>query len=113
LDEARKKRETDDIAIVRVEELYPFHEKDIRAAVGRYGKATEVFWTQEEPANRGAWSFMQPRLREMFPDQIVEYRGRDASASPATGSTKMHKLEEQELVENALTLQHAKTPAKA
>ena len=108
LDEARRARELDDVAIVRVEQLYPFPSHEVAAAVGRYGKASEIVWAQEEPQNRGGWSFVQPRLRELFQDRVIDYAGRDASASPATGSPKMHAAEEQELVDAALT-----TAAKA
>jgi 2-oxoglutarate dehydrogenase E1 component len=92
------------VAIVRVEQLYPFPEHEIRSTIDRYTKAAEIFWTQEEPRNRGAWSFVEPRLREMFADRLIDYRGRAASASPAAGSLKMHTLEEQELAEDALEL---------
>jgi 2-oxoglutarate dehydrogenase E1 component len=103
LEAARKEKGRHDVALVRVEQLYPFPETQIRRIVERYRKAGEIFWAQEEPQNRGAWSFIHPRLREMFPDRLVEYRGREASASPATGSQKMHALEESEFVEDALT----------
>jgi 2-oxoglutarate dehydrogenase E1 component len=106
LDQARRKEENQSVAVVRVEQLYPFPEHEIRAAVGQYAKASEIVWTQEEPANRGAWQFVQPRLRELFPDRLVQYCGRDASASPASGSAKMHVLEEQEFVAAALDVDH-------
>ena len=96
------------VALVRVEQLYPYPDVQIRKAVERYRKAGEIFWTQEEPQNRGAWSFIHPRLREMFPDRLVEYRGREASASPATGSPKMHAIEEAEFVEDALAPTNSK-----
>ena len=102
LDAARKEQERTDVAIVRVEQLYPWPEHEITAAVKRYRKAGEVVWCQEEPANRGAWTFAQPRLRELFPDQLVSYAGRPAAASPATGSPKMHAIEEQDLLAAAL-----------
>ncbi len=102
LDAARKEQERDDVAIVRVEQLYPFPEHELKDAVERYGKAGEVVWVQEEPQNRGAWSFVQPRLRELFADRLVGYVGRDASASPAAGSKKMHEVEEEELIADAL-----------
>jgi 2-oxoglutarate dehydrogenase E1 component len=104
LDAARRDKGRQDVAIVRVEQLYPFPEHEIRAVIERYHKAAEIFWTQEESRNRGAWTFMQPRLREMFPDRLIDYRGRDDSASPATGSLKVHAQEEQKLVEEALEL---------
>ena len=62
----------------------------------------EVLWVQEEPRNRGAWTFMSDKLMEMLPDKVVHYVGRDESASPATGSFKLHQIEEQELVTQAL-----------
>ena len=102
LDAARKEKGRDDIAIARVEQFYPFPEHELRAIVDRYHKAAEIVWVQEEVRNRGAWSFMQPRLREMFPDRLIDYRGRPEAASPATGSYKGHLLEEQKLIAEAL-----------
>ena len=113
LDAARKEQERDDVAIVRVEQLYPFPEHELADIVGGYAKAGEVFWVQEEPQNRGPWSFVQPRLRELFADRIVGYVGRDASASPAAGSKKMSDLEEEELVASAFASTNAPAPAQA
>jgi 2-oxoglutarate dehydrogenase E1 component len=94
-----EKRVGDDIAIVRVEQLYPFPEAQLRTVLNRYRKA-EVVWVQEESQNMGGWSFMEPRLRAM--GYTVSYIGRDASASPAVGSLKIHQREQAELVEAAL-----------
>ncbi len=113
LEAARREKGRQDVAIVRIEQLYPFPEHEIRAVIDRYHKAAEIFWAQEEPRNRGAWGFMEPRLREMFPDRLIEVRARDASASPATGSPKVHALEEQELVEDSLDLSHKPATAAA
>jgi 2-oxoglutarate dehydrogenase E1 component len=96
----RTKTETDDVAIVRVEQFYPFPEEQVRRALGRYRKAEEYLWVQEESQNMGGWSFMEPRLREM--GYAPEYVGRDASASPATGSHEVHNREQAELVEAAI-----------
>ena len=104
LDAARRERGQEGVAVVRVEQLYPFPRHELEATVNKYRKAGEVVWVQEEPANRGAWTFAQPRLRELFPDRLIEYRGRDASASPAVGSAKMSAREEQEFVDAALDL---------
>jgi 2-oxoglutarate dehydrogenase complex dehydrogenase (E1) component-like enzyme len=93
-----------DIAIVRIEQLYPFPEKELGEVLAKYGRKQEVIWVQEEPKNRGAWSFMQPRLRAMLPDTIVNYVGRDEAASPATGSMKDHAREEREIVAHSLNL---------
>ena len=94
-----EKRPGDDIAIVRVEQFYPYPEALLRSALSRYRKA-EVVWVQEESQNMGGWSFVEPRLRAM--GYNVAYVGRDASASPAVGSLKIHQREQAELVEAAL-----------
>ncbi len=101
LTKLRTKTETDDVAIVRVEQFYPFPEEQVRRALGRYRKADEYVWVQEESQNRGGWSFMEPRLREL--GYAPEYVGRDASASPATGSHGVHNREQAELVEAAIS----------
>ena len=105
LNAAREKNNVRDVAIVRVEQLYPYPQREIQAIIAKYNRAQEVSWVQEEPKNRGAWSFMEPRLREILPDgRVTRYFGRDASASPATGSYKIHQIEEQEIVAHALEL---------
>jgi 2-oxoglutarate dehydrogenase E1 component len=88
------------VAIVRVEQFYPFHEELFKRVLGRYRKAKEWAWVQEESQNNGAWFFMEPRLRAL--GYAVEYVGRDASASPATGSSQVHKREQKELLEAAI-----------
>ncbi|CAN5254743.1 2-oxoglutarate dehydrogenase E1 component [soil metagenome] len=90
-----------DVAIVRVEQLYPFPVDPLREVLNRYRKAKEWVWVQEESLNMGAWTFMEPRLRALTGS--VKYLGRDTSASPATGSRKIHLREQQELVEEAMT----------
>jgi 2-oxoglutarate dehydrogenase E1 component len=91
-----------EVAVVRVEQLYPFPEEQIRRVLTRYGKGKvrEWVWAQEESQNMGAWSFIEPRMRAL--DCEVRYVGRDASASPATGSLQVHVREQKELVEAAL-----------
>jgi 2-oxoglutarate dehydrogenase E1 component len=90
-----------EVAIIRVEQLYPFPVDPLRDVLLRYRKAKEWAWVQEESLNMGAWSFMEPRLRALAGS--VKYLGRDTSASPATGSRKIHLREQQELVETAMT----------
>jgi 2-oxoglutarate dehydrogenase E1 component len=92
-----------DTAIVRVEQLYPLHEKKLQDAVAKYAKAEKIVWCQEESANMGAWNFIEPRLRKLFGREIL-YAGRDASASTATGSHAIHDLEQRELVEQAFKI---------
>ncbi len=96
----RAQQEVKDLAIVRIEQFYPFHDELLKRILARYRKAKEWVWVQEESQNNGAWSFMEPRLREMGYE--VKYVGRDASASPATGSSQVHKREQKELVEAAI-----------
>src|SRR5439155_23174332 len=100
-----KKYNIADVAIVRVEQLYPFPEKEIRAIFAKYRLASEVGWVQDEPENRGAWRFMDVRLRAILPEnRVLKYYGRDEAASPATGWHKLHEVEEAELLAHALEL---------
>ena len=99
----RKAEKIEDTAIVRIEQLYPLHEKKLQTIVGAYGKAEKMVWCQEESANMGAWPFMEPRLRKLFARDFA-YAGRDASASTATGSHAIHELEQRELVKQAFSL---------
>jgi len=96
---ARQDRGDLHVGIVRVEELYPFAADAIRAALADYPDARDVVWVQEEPRNMGAWLFMMPRLRALVGgERTVRYAGRDASASPATGSHREHTREQAALV---------------
>jgi 2-oxoglutarate dehydrogenase E1 component len=90
-----------DVALVRLEQLYPLPERQLLEIVKPYRHVEEWVWVQEESQNMGAWSFIEPRLRAVL-DRSIEYVGRDASASPATGSLKIHRNEQKELVEAAL-----------
>jgi len=99
---ARRERKRSDIAIIRVEQLYPVPLKLIQMMLYEYPVGTPVFWVQEEPENMGAWRFLRVTLGERpfeeFPFAAIS---RPASASPATGSASSHKLEQQRLVEQA------------
>jgi 2-oxoglutarate dehydrogenase complex dehydrogenase (E1) component-like enzyme len=107
LQAARNEHGVDDLALVRVEQLYPFPTQAIQAIAARYRRVEEVCWVQEEPANMGAWAFMQPRLLRILPDTcVLSYHGRDEAASPATGSFHEHEIEEAKLVRDALDLDH-------
>ena len=99
-----------DTAIVRVEQLYPFPKPEIQAVLKKYSNAQEIIWVQEEPRNRGAWTFMQDRLQTMIAETaVLKYVGREAASSPATGSYKLHEIEVEEILTAALDLQAAKT----
>jgi 2-oxoglutarate dehydrogenase E1 component len=100
--ERREQEKGGEVALVRVEQFYPFPEELLKRALARHRKAREFVWAQEESQNMGAWTFMEPRLRAM--GYNAEYVGRDASASPATGSRQVHLREQKEVVEAALRL---------
>ncbi|MGN6579389.1 MAG: 2-oxoglutarate dehydrogenase E1 component [Bordetella sp.] len=88
---ARKERGADHVAIVRVEQLYPFAHKAFEAELKKYGKATEVIWVQDEPQNQGPWFYVQHHVYEnMSEGQKLGYAGRPASASPAVGYMAKH-----------------------
>jgi 2-oxoglutarate dehydrogenase E1 component len=96
----RTASEVSDVALVRVEQLYPFPEESLTRVLSRYRKAREWVWAQEESQNNGAWFFIEPRLRAMGHE--LKYVGRDASASPATGSHQVHVREQKEMAEAAI-----------
>jgi len=99
----RNSEKIEDTAIIRVEQLYPLHEKKLQTIVGAYAKTEKMIWCQEESANMGAWPYIEPRLRKLFARDFA-YAGRDASASTATGSHAIHELEQRELVKQAFSL---------
>jgi 2-oxoglutarate dehydrogenase E1 component len=99
LAERRAQEKAAHVAIVRLEQLYPFA-MELAGALARYENAQEWIWVQEESQNMGGWSFLEPRLRALGYD--FRYVGRDASASPATGSHEVHIREQREVVEAAV-----------
>jgi 2-oxoglutarate dehydrogenase E1 component len=104
LSAARKKSGDDHVAIVRLEQFYPFPETALREIFASYPNATQLVWTQEEAKNMGGWHFVQPRLFNLLARSSRPYFvGRTASASPATGSYTIHELEQRTLVEQSLT----------
>jgi len=91
------------LAVVRVEQLYPWPEASIAAILERYEGANEVVWLQEEPENMGAWSFVHARLHRLLRDRYaVRHVSREESASPATGSGALHQLEQADLLDRAI-----------
>ena len=105
LAEARKQKPEPRVAIVRLEQLYPYPIKRMREIVASYENAKEVFWVQEEPKNMGAWTFVEPRLEQLLSNcERPTYLGRSASASPATGSYSVHQTEQAQLISEALTV---------
>ena len=102
LAEARQKRRRNDMALVRVEQLYPFSQEQLEAALEPLPEGTPVYWVQEEPENMGAWAYMRlcfgERLFGRYPFAGIS---RPASASPATGSARSHRLEQERLIARA------------
>ena len=91
------------VAVVRLEQFYPFPAARLKEIFASYPNATQLFWTQEEPQNMGGWHFVEARLRTIKPDNVeLRYVGRSASASPATGSYAIHELEQKQIVDEAL-----------
>jgi 2-oxoglutarate decarboxylase len=90
--------------IFRIEQFYPFPNKFLAEHLASLSKATEIVWVQEEPANMGGWTFMEPRLRKLLrPGQSLKYIGRPENPSPATGSHTVHQMEQRELVSRAFS----------
>jgi len=99
----RTKRGDSRIAIVRVEQFYPFPKNILVKELTRFQNANDLRWVQEEPENMGGWAFMAPRLLKLLgATRTLRYIGRPASASPATGSHTIHQMEQQRLVKEAL-----------
>ena len=98
---AEQRRTRLDVAIVRLEQLYPLPMRDLRAAIEHYVAAEEVVWVQEEPENMGAWEFVRPHLHEVSGRRTVRHVARPRSASPAEGSAARHALNQQLLVNDA------------
>jgi 2-oxoglutarate dehydrogenase E1 component len=104
----RKRRQDNSTAIIFLEQLYPFPEKDLEAVLGACSSAHDFVWVQEEPANMGALNFVMPRLGRVLRGRSVRSVKRSASASPATGSAKAHEMEQKTLL--ALAFGTGKAP---
>ena len=99
---AREARKANDVAIVRIEQLYPFPEAEFAAVLKRYANAAHVIWAQEEPRNMGAWAFARGYITPMLSARhVIGYAGRPESASPAPGLLKQHFREQADLLEQA------------
>ena len=98
----REERGSEDVAIIRVEQLYPFPHKAFAAEIKKYPNLVDVVWCQDEPQNQGAWFFVQHYIHEnMQEGQKLGYSGRAASASPAVGYSHLHQEQQKSLVEGA------------
>jgi 2-oxoglutarate dehydrogenase E1 component len=102
----RREHKLDHIAIVRLEQQYPFPHADFTQAISQFPDAREVVWVQEEPQNQGAWYRLRAYLRADIPDAMVlAYAGRAISASPAVGYAARHLAEQKQLIEDAFAPQ--------
>jgi 2-oxoglutarate dehydrogenase E1 component len=98
----RDERKLGDVALLRVEQLYPFPHKAFAAELKKYPNATDVVWCQDEPQNQGAWFFVQHYIHENMADgQRLGYAGRPASASPAVGYAHLHQEQQKALLDQA------------
>jgi 2-oxoglutarate dehydrogenase E1 component len=98
----REERGAEDVAILRIEQLYPFPHKVFSAEMRKYPNAVDIVWCQDEPQNQGAWFFVQHYIHEnMLEGQKLGYSGRTASASPAVGYSHLHQEQQKALVDGA------------
>ena len=99
----RRDMKRNDIAILRVEQLYPFPGPELNLLLERYKATNDLVWVQEEPKNQGAWDFVKPRIPAMLDkDWDLYYVGRESSSAPAVGSAKLHAVQQRELVQRAI-----------
>ena len=104
--EQRRKNNQHDVAIVRIEQLYPFPHKAMQEVLQQFAHVKDFVWCQEEPLNQGAWYCSQHHFREVIPfGASLRYAGRPASASPAVGYMSVHQKQQQDLVNDALNVE--------
>lgn len=100
------RKENKDDAIIRVEQLYPFPEKQLQELLDEYPNVERLIWVQEEPLNMGAWSYLRPLLKDVAGESLsVHYVGRPESSSPAEGSTTLYRINQQTLIEQAFAFE--------
>lgn len=100
LDNYRQKEQKQDIAIVRIEQLYPLDEEGLKKILANYGDFQECLWVQDEPQNMGAWTFISAYLPHLLPSQVpFSFVGRERSATPATGFYAQHKQEQAQILQ--------------
>lgn len=101
----RRKNEQDDVAIIRIEQLYPFPHEEIAEVLKPYQHVKDWVWCQEEPQNQGAWYCSQHHFYAAIPQNTkLTYAGRSASASPAVGYVSLHNQQQKALVDDALSI---------
>ncbi len=109
LEKGREERDAKHVAILRLEQLYPFPKNDLESLLAQYSPKAEVFWVQEEPRNMGGWRFVRENLMDMLEStrRTPFYAGRPESASPAVGTSKRHEQEQRLIVDDAFSAQPA------
>ena len=100
-----------EVALVRIEQLYPFPSEEYQATLNRYPNAQEIVWCQEEPQNQGAWYQIRHRLDALSRKEVL-YAGRAPASAPATGLAKIHETEQARLIEAALHSTSAQEAAR-
>jgi 2-oxoglutarate dehydrogenase E1 component len=102
-EQGRSENAATQVAVVRLEQFYPFPAEALKKIFASYPNAKQFIWAQEEPQNMGGWTFVQNRINAILPAGAkIQYVGRTPSASPATGSYAIHDLEQKQLVDEAL-----------
>jgi 2-oxoglutarate dehydrogenase E1 component len=95
----------DTVALIRIEQFYPFPRTALTETIARYPKATDLVWCQEEPKNMGGWTFMEGKFEDLIPGgDRLRYVGRAESPSPATGNYAVHVREQERLIREALVI---------
>lgn len=103
--EQRRQNEQTDVAIIRIEQLYPFPYEEMKKVLEPYAHVKDFVWCQEEPQNQGAWYCSKHNFEASIPEKAkLTYAGRPASASPAVGYTSLHTQQQKQLVDDALTI---------
>jgi 2-oxoglutarate dehydrogenase E1 component len=98
----RQKRKIADIALIRIEQLYPFPQDQVKQILQKYNANDKIHWIQEEHSNMGAWEYIRPLFNQLLgAKDAVKYIGRDRSASPAAGSHALHKKQADEIMKTA------------
>jgi 2-oxoglutarate dehydrogenase E1 component len=100
----RTARQADDVALIRIEQLYPLDTATLETLFAQYPKTAQWVWCQEESQNMGAWTYIAPQLSALLGGRQVAYAGRNASASPAVGAKYLHDQEQRELVQQAFSI---------
>ena len=103
--DARRLGRIHDIAILRIEQVYPFPGEQLDALLEQYKNSDELIWCQEEPKNQGSWDFIKLRIPAFLNKRWqLDYAGREPSSAPAVGSAKLHAKQQQDIINNALDI---------